>query len=346
MTNATPAAIQNAYLMWVGAEHYKTITDFTKEVSEMGLSKRLPNAETAQALLKPGTVVFIAHDEGEYTPCPVCTGLIECPECRKLDNQLATIDTAVQTMAEQAATYQKLISLNPSEANETEQAELDSLEKGLKKLHAKVDKLVAKKAACANCEGKGHYRAGTGGYVLLSDGTRWDYRKYNYWLHQPAKWTPNDNVASLNMCDHCGGTGRMPEAKVFGMFLPQAVEYIVPEGATDELKERMKERNFKLVSETQALKEGKRGCGKRIAGGVYVVTESETEASPEAVRAAVNELVESGVIKPEATELHGNFVRFLDPVDVEVKRFRGIKRWSLDPRAEDQAEMIMEAMAG
>jgi len=57
------------------------------------------------------------------------------------------------------------------------------------------------------------------------------------------------------------------------------------------------------------------------------------------------ELVAKGLVKPEATEISGSFIRFIEPIEVDVKRFRGIKSWSLNPDVEDAAEDILEALA-
>lgn len=37
------SSIQHAWLIWVGSEHYKGITDWTDEAIALGISKRLPN---------------------------------------------------------------------------------------------------------------------------------------------------------------------------------------------------------------------------------------------------------------------------------------------------------------
>ena len=66
----------------------------------------------------------------------------------------------------------------------------------------------------------------------------------------------------------------------------------------------------------------------------------------ERAEAILKELVESGAIKAEGAEVNGNFIRFVNPVEIDCKRFRGLKRWSLSPKAEAEAEMILEAVAG
>jgi hypothetical protein len=144
--------------------------------------------------------------------------------------------------------------------------------------------------------------------------------------------------------ERCGGTGRLPNGKVFGMFLPSQIEWIVPADADAELRAEMEKRGFKFVDVATVEAEPKRGCGKRHPGGVYVVTKP-TDAG-ERAEAILKELVESGAIKAEGAEVNGNFIRFVNPVEVDCKRFRGLKRWSLSPKAEAEAEMILEAVAG
>ena len=75
--------IKNTYLMWIGSEHYSTIDSWVKEATEQGVSKRLPNEHMGTSLLNPGTVVFVAHDEGDMDECTECLGTISCGECRK-----------------------------------------------------------------------------------------------------------------------------------------------------------------------------------------------------------------------------------------------------------------------
>jgi hypothetical protein len=46
-TTAAPApesTIKNAWLIWVGSEHYAGISDWSDEAIALGISKRLPNA--------------------------------------------------------------------------------------------------------------------------------------------------------------------------------------------------------------------------------------------------------------------------------------------------------------
>lgn len=309
--------INKAYLMWVGAEHYATIQDYSTEAVTQGISKRMPNADVAAALLEEGTVVFLAHDEGEYSSCPDCLGEVECPECRKIGVQ-------------HDALMEKLVPMSDEEKDS---------KKGQRML-AKLNSLSDAMKNCAICGGKGTIQAGTGGTVEVDQQT-WDYVKYNYWLHQEAFKNATERVGAKSMCEKCGGTGRLPQGKVFGLFIPGAIEYIMNANESKEVKEEMEKRGFNLVDQKVVELEPGRGCGKRHAGGLYVVTNPKDKEK--LAKELVKELVKQGKISPEV-EVNGNFIRFLNPVDISEKRFRGIKRWDLNPQAEDEAQMIMEGV--
>lgn len=325
----TTSEIKNSYLMWVGAEHYEKIGDYTDEAVVQGISKRMPNVETAQKLMEPGTVVFLAHDEHDYRECPDCLAKIECPDCRKRDAEMARLDEQMETLTE----------TSPSKVTPEDVARV---EKSMAKTREKIAALEAENDVCRTCAGAGTLKAGSGGTVEV-DGEPWDYRKYNYWLHQPKSWLPTDHKISATMCERCGGTGRLPNGKVFGLFLPSQIEWIVPAGADEALKAEMAKRGFKLVDAATVEAEPKRGCGKRHPGGVYVVTKPTDEG--ERAEALLAEMVENGMVKAEGAEVKGNFIRFVNPVEIDAKRFRGLKRWSLSPKAEAEAEMILEAVA-
>jgi len=328
--------IKNSYLMWIGSDHYKTIEDWTGEAVTQGISKRLPNADVGQALTSEGTAIFVAHDEGSFHECPDCLGTIENPERRKLQQEAKRID------AESKELQTQLINV-AGEGPEADK-ERDRLTNLINNRGQKIAKLIGQiKDQPEQVEG------GTGGHALVTKGEgldteRWDYRKYNYWLHQPKVFNASD-VLSKEMCECCGGTGRLPDAKVFGLFIPDAVEYILKAEDTELVKDKMEgERGFRTVTEQLVKVEPKRKCGKRHPGGVYVVTDVK-EGETKSAKEVVEQLVKDGIVTPEGVEINGSFIRFLNPIDVEVKRFRGIKRWSLDPRAEDEAEMILEAIA-
>src|SRR5690606_29035571 len=82
--NSKKSLASKAWLMWIGTEFYPTIESWANEAVELGVSKRLPSGALGEALMEPGNVVFVAHDEGEKTECPDCLGTIECPDCRRL----------------------------------------------------------------------------------------------------------------------------------------------------------------------------------------------------------------------------------------------------------------------
>jgi len=316
--------ISNTYLMWIGTEHYGKIEDWIKEAVEQGVSKRLPNAHMGRALAEPGTVVFVAHDEGEMSECEACTGTIECPDCRKAQ---AAYDREMELAAahEQSAKEQD---------DMAERARLLKLASNAQERAKKADEAMD---SCDVCLGTNEVVAGSGGKVGFADGETWDYRRYNYHLHQPAKWTPEakGGVSVMERCECCGGTGRIPNGKVFGMFVPETIEYI--DDGKDEAKlEKAKAAGFEVVSVAAVALEPKRGCGKRKGGGTYAVTKvkSDSTAGQEAVEA----------LGLEGVNVHGNFVEFVNHVDISgVKRFRGLARWELPESAQDEAEMILDA---
>lgn len=322
--------IKTSYLMWVGSEHYPTINDWAAEAVNHGISKRLPGASVGEKLLEPGSVIFVAHDEGEYADCPECTGTIECPECRKAEQEAQRVQAEIDAL------------LKPFDGDRD--AFLDKAARGkvrsLEVREAKLEKLADAQVECELCGGEGALEAGTGGTVSMEDGSTMDYRTYNYWLHQPAKFDP-ESVEERDMCDHCGGTGKLPDAKVFGMFLPEDIEYIVAGDEDEKAMEKVK--SFTKVDKAATVREVKRGCGYRRERGVYAVTSTDGDSTK--AKKALAELVKAGVVNPEATEVKGSFVRFIEPISIDVKRFRGIKSWSLSVDAEEAAEDILEALA-
>lgn len=321
--------ITNSYLMWIGKEHYPKITDWSAEALEVGISKRLPNDKIAEKLMQPGSVIFVAHDEGEYSECPACLGEIENPEARKLRTEIERIESDIEEF-ESEHRHADLI-----EDADDQAAEMARLNKLVVNREARLEKLNAEFDALSLT-----IKAGTGGTVQV-EGEKWDYRKYSYWVHQPKKW--KDIAIRKDQCETCGGTGRLPEGKVFGLFLPSAIEYVLKVDDNDAIKAEIEARKITTVTTAAVAAEAKRGCGKRKAGGYYVVT--RTEDNDADAKAIVEKLVAEGKIDPEAVEINGNFVRFLAPVEIDCKRFRGIKRWSMDVDAAEEAEAILEAMA-
>lgn len=358
--NTSSSQIKKSYLMWVGAEHYPTIQDYVDECKTMGVSKRLPNVVVAEAMMKPGTVVFMAHDEGEYDECAECVGTIECPDCRKRNAEMARIILENDDLLEELEELKKeLVSIDAdlglprmaknaklkAELEEKAKKTATAIKRAQTKLRKREEKLIQLEAVndtCDTCDGTSKVDAGTGGMVQFGDGDRWDYRKYNYYLHQPKAWSASmkDGVDDDEMCAHCGGTGRMPQGKVFGCFVPADIEYILKAEDTATVKAELEAKNVTVVTSVTA--EPKRGCGVRKEGGVYVVT--RTGKATKDAKKVVTELVKSGVIKAEAAQVTGNFIEFLAPVDIDSKRFRGIKTWSLEPDAEEEAEMALDAL--
>lgn len=328
--------ITNSYLMWIGKEHYPKISDWSAEALSVGISKRLPNDKIAEKLMEPGSVIFVAHDEGEYSECPECFGEIECPEARKLRTEIERLEDDIDDLQKQKkeSLYRYADGIIDAAEREAQQVHIAKL---LKNRETRLEKLNGHVDAMPKT-----IEAGTGGTVQV-EGETWDYRKYNYWLHQPKKWNEDDHSIKKDQCETCGGTGRLPEGKVFGLFLPSAIEYILKADDNDTIKAEIEARKITTVSTVEVAAEAKRGCGKRKAGGYYVVT--RTEDNDADAKAIVEKLVAEGKIDPEAVEINGNFVRFLAPVDIDCKRFRGIKRWSMDVDAAEEAEAILEAMA-
>jgi len=354
--------VETSYLMWVGAAHYPTIKSYVEEALEMGISKRLPNAAVAEKMLEANTVVFVAHDEGEYHECPECLGTIECPECRKRSERINRLKIEREDFCEEEMALEskvKKMELEVANSEERDHDATDALKEKIKetktkmkrcetktqKRSEKIHELLAEQMNCVDCDGEGTMSGGTGGKVVFGDKDVWEYRRYNYWLHLPKKWTAEkkNGVAAEEMCENCGGTGRLPNGRIFGMFLPSATEYVLKPEDEEEFKKEIEAKGIETVAKTIVEAERKRGCGKRKAGGYYAVTNPKT-ATAEEVTTKMKELIEKGVIKYEEVKVSGNFVEFLAPVEIASKRFRGIKRWSLDPAAEEEAEMALDAM--
>jgi hypothetical protein len=358
--------IVHSFLMWVGADHYATIDDYVKEVVTMGVSKRIPNVASATKLTAPGTAIFLAHDEGEYKPCSLCLGEVACPECRKTDFALADLkDEHVAAVKDELKTSANhaMVSVEGNAA-EIEAARLAMVKakKKERRIFEKYGKLEDSKASCPSCLGSGFVEGGTGGDVVV-DGKTITYAEFNYWLHMPTRVrfvTPDGESATptstgkifeeaevrvvegRTMCSGCGGTGRMPCGKVFGVLFPERVEYVLKEEDASSVEEEIKARSIVPVATTKILTEAKRGCGKRKPGGFYVVTEA-TKTTIDAKK-VVDDLVEKGAVLPDGVEVIGNFIRFLAPLEIESKRFRGLARFSLDPRLEEEVGMIADAM--
>jgi len=322
-----PFTIAATYLMWIGSEHYKTAKDWISEALEQGVSKRLPNDHMGAALLRPGTVVFVAHDEGEHSSCPECAGVAACPECRK------------NAEAEQRELAVAERFLEEAKKHENGSSEHKSCYLRAKNARKRAQKHDDNQLNCELCFGSGYVGEGTGGNVIFENGESWDYRKYMYYRNQPKKWTPaaEGGIAKMDMCQACGGFGRLPEGKVFGMFVPEKIEYIAT--GDEEKSKAMEEKGFVIVPFGGLSAEKKRGCGKRKPGGVYVATKAGSESTAGA------DAVEALKLDSDAIEVKGNFVSFTQPIDIAgTKRFRGLSRWEMPVEVEEEAEMIAEAM--
>lgn len=290
--------INKTYLQWVGARDYKTIEDFMTEVKEQGLSKRVPNHHIAGALMEPGTVVFVAHDEGEHEDCPDCLEVKACETCDGKGKIVAT---------EQDGEAQD----------------------------------------CADCSGLGEIVRGTGGKVTLEDGSELAYRDWlgmrRHAKHNARDGKPTGENGVKAMCERCGGSGRLPLGKIFGLYVPSAAEYIVSDDMEAEARDKIAAKGVDLIPEGAVALEQERKCGRRKVGGSYVVTRPAQAPSAKA-EATVDELVAQGLIEPEAVQVTGDFVEFVNPVAIKTKRFRGIRRYMLEAAVEAEAELIAEAI--
>lgn len=325
-TKGRPAMreIEKSYLIWVGARHYSTIEDFVTEAVTMGVSKRTVNSGSAKALLEPGTVVFLAHDEGEKTECTECTGSIDCPDCRLAQNVVEKLHEVKRKARERGVK-----------------------EKALSRIDKRLDKVFEAIRMCYRCHGTRTTISGTGGVVMFNDGSEMDYRQYMYWKRQPGKWNESYNGAVLNIeqCEECGGAGVRPLGVVFGMFVPSKIQYILKPGDDEEVRKSLEEKGFEIVYPEALAKELPRGCGRRKSGGFYVIADSKRDSVSESdLLKKTKELIDAGLLDNEKVEITGSFARFLSPVEIGERRFRGMKKWSLNPRVEEEAELILDAL--
>lgn len=338
--NTTPEpAAPKSYLMWIGKEHYPTIADYVNEVTKAGVSKRVATPEIAANLAQPGTMVYLAHDEGERKDCPHCLREIENPERRKAQQALQNAERELDNRKRDRDAAQATFDKAEDEGKAAAEAVLHRAQKLVNNSQQKVVKLTTVAE-----ETPSTVQTGSGGTVELKDGQVWDYRKYMYWRNQPKKWSM-DNVKEAKMCQHCGGFGTLPVGRVFGVFMPSDAEYILKPEDGAKVQQEMKDKGIVTVTSEVVKAEAKRGCGYRHAGGSYVVTRT-SEATPEQLLETVTKLTEAGLIKPENTRVTGSFVEFIAPVSIEgEKRFRGVKVWDPTPEAADEGEMVADAMA-
>jgi hypothetical protein len=332
--------LNNTWLMWIGSDNYHTIDEWIEEAEEMGVSKRLPNCNVGAALRQEGTVVFVAHDEGIWKNCSDCLGKIENPEWRKKTQEICNLMDVVTSLKEKR------------DEVVNDEGDVDSL----KKLNSLNRKIVRREKVLDVLRNEitmftKRVDAGSGGEVVVINRVtgkkeKIDYRQYNYWLHQPKRFDEMWQVVGIpKMCSMCGGTGQLPEAKVFGLFIPTDVEYILKDDDDEMVKQKMKDLGFALIDKKRLGGELKRKCGYRHSGGVYAVV-NNADADKKKIKKFVKKLVSAGVVNPDGVEIKGNFMRFLQPISVDEKRFRGIKKWNIEGNSfvKNEAEMIVDAL--
>lgn len=306
--------VQHSYLMWVGADHYETISEYVSEVRELGVCKRLPGIGMANAFCEPGTIVYVAHDDGEAYSCDACMGQVECSGCRTWMHKIAKWQSESDEVRDRY------------DGEEPPRGKARIMEIRAER----IAKARAAMAKCELCEGEGSFECGTGGYVVRKDGSRMDYRTFAYWMRQPRKFDVVREIAEKHMCEECGGTGKRPAAVVFGAFVP-GIEVVTTGRERNEIVLEQIER-FARLSVADAAKEPARKGGQREPG--FYATARAGKPSKRA-SAVAKELVARRVVKGEP-EVIGDFVLFARPVKVgELKRFRGVKRFGLfQPEAE------------
>lgn len=311
--------IQHSYLMWVGADNYETISAYVDEVRALGVSKRLPGIGMANALGESGSIVYVAHDDGEAYSCDACMGQVECSECRTLMHKIAKWEREAEVVRKRYA----------GEEDETPRGKARIVEIR----QARIAKARAAMAECELCEGEGEFECGTGGYVVRPNGSRMDYRTFNYWMRQPTKFDVEREVTEKHMCEECSGTGKRPAAVVFGAFVP-SIEVVLSGRETEIVQEQIE--GFGHITLPEAAKEPERQGGQREPG--YYAVAKAGKPSKRAL-AVAKELVTRRAVKGEP-EVIGDFVLFGKPVKVgELKRFRGVKRFGLFQTDERAAEM-------
>lgn len=294
----------DGYLIWIGAEHYPTIESFTTEAqSSLGLSRRMPSLAVAEAVMGSKSPVWTAHDEGGRKPCPSCSGAVDCPQCRKIDTLIARAKVGL--------------------------GRLEGSKVGVKRIK-RIDNFEEMQKNCKLCSGTGKTTSGTGGRVTLKDGRVWDYRQYTYWRNRcsgkgRARFDYERDVAELAMCETCGGRGELPTGRIFGVFIPEAIEYIERGDETAEFRKALEGKGVRWIETRVWRNEARRGCGKRIPGGFYVVASKGPKAKP-------------GEVSVAAAFFE------LGPFRLNGKRFRGVKRHKAGERVARATEMILESM--
>jgi hypothetical protein len=200
---------------------------------------------------------------------------------------------------------------------------------------------------CPDCNGRKRVELSSGGTIRV-DGKVTPYRRFLALRKAGRLDLDEHEVEDKELCDACSGTGRVPVGKVFGVFIPDQAEYILTGADKEELLKKLEEKKVKTVTREALRVERRRGCGYRKPGGYYIVTRKaeQGEQTSDDVEAVIKELTDKGIINPEGVQVMGSFVRFLNPIPIPgTKRFRGVKKWGLDPLAEAEAELALEALA-
>lgn len=308
--------IEKSFVMWIGGDHYEDAKAYVEEVRHLGVSKRLPGYGMAVALNKPGAIVYVAHDDGEFYSCDACMGKVVCGDCRvrevKIGIARSDMDNVLKHFGDES----------------------DIPRQRARIVEIRRDRIAGLESECDECEtcnGKRHHKDGTGGYVRKVDGSRMDYRSFNYWMRQPKKFNAKAEVESRHMCDECGGTGKIPRAMIFGAFIP-TVEYI-RSGRENEVVESQIE-DFRQVDGELIEREAERGGEKRRPGFYAVARKGKATSRAKKIAPYLR----------SKTEVIGEFIRFKSPVEQPgLRRFRGLKRFSLVGSARSQRAVLEAA---
>jgi hypothetical protein len=307
-------SIKHSYMVWAGTEYYPTFDHLLDEIKRIGFSKRLPGAPLGRTLAQPGTVLYVAHDDGQVEQCKACLKLIPCPECRIRKQAIAALEKELADFKSQFASEEAI--QKSGFASRTVAIRLK-----------KINKAKADIAACPLCKGAGKAKLGSGGSVHITGSGTWDYRTFNYWMRQPDKFDASQ-VVSKSICEECGGRGCLPRGYIHGALLIDRVEYHVKPG---EVVERKKGDDAHELDDLVIVKksvDAKRLSGdKREAGGFYAI--SNPERNPKAIGMAQH-MVAAKIIPAKGYAVHGSFIHFLKPIHLPLgaKRFRGVASYT------------------
>ncbi len=194
---------------------------------------------------------------------------------------------------------------------------------------------------CERCQGAGEVTEGTGGSVYV-DQKRMHYKAFVGSLRHGL--VRADHEIRLEMqCEVCSATGKVPRALICGLFIPQCIEYILRPGDAAKAMDKMREAGIRIVTPGALVREPLRKCGRRVGGGVYIVT--DPSADPELSKATIEDLVGRGFIEPGEVEVKGAFASFLKPIPIVQKRFRGVKKIEIPTAAYVPTQHIVEGFA-